>query len=107
MGYMLDQTTGWSLMVVGWLMTLLLARAMLKRPRSNEKDMMADEEVHEEDEDEEKESPSDLGFNECRIGEGNKVTCPSCEAALGVPRGSVAPFRFTCPTCSALIRVVE
>jgi predicted RNA-binding Zn-ribbon protein involved in translation (DUF1610 family) len=39
--------------------------------------------------------------------ENGKVTCPSCDARLGVPRGSEAPFRFTCPKCQTMIRVVE
>ncbi|MGB1679568.1 MAG: hypothetical protein ACPHFV_05945 [Poseidonia sp.] len=37
----------------------------------------------------------------------SKVNCPSCDARLGVPRGSTPPFRFTCPQCDNKIRVVE
>ena len=58
------------------------------------------------DEGESDEEPVALGYNECRL-EGDKVSCPSCDARLGVPRGSEPPFRFTCPKCSTLIRVVE
>ncbi|MBT60727.1 MAG: hypothetical protein CMA63_04145, partial [Euryarchaeota archaeon] len=54
----------------------------------------------------EEETATPLGFNECTMEDG-KVTCPSCQARLGVPRGSQPPFRFTCPKCSTMIRVVE
>ena len=55
---------------------------------------------------EETEEETPLGFNGCRM-ENGKVTCPACDARLGVPRGSEAPFRFTCPKCQTMIRVVE
>jgi len=55
----------------------------------------------------EDEAPTELGFNETRLDDDNKVECPTCEARLGVPRGSEPPFRFTCPKCSSKIRVVE
>ena len=38
-----------------------------------------------------------LRSNECRMTPDNKVTCPFCESKLGVPRGSVPPFKFTLP----------
>jgi hypothetical protein len=63
------------------------------------------EESEDDDESTEKEVV-ELGHNEARVEEGNKVTCPSCDAALGVPPGSDPPFRFTCPTCSSSIRVL-
>jgi transcription initiation factor IIE alpha subunit len=48
-----------------------------------------------------------LKSNECRMTPDNKVTCPFCQAKLGVPRGSEPPFKFTCPQCDKKIRVVE
>ena len=48
-----------------------------------------------------------LESNECRMTPDNKVTCPFCDARLGVPRGSEPPFKFTCPQCDKKIRVVE
>ena len=48
-----------------------------------------------------------LGVGEVRITSDRRVECPSCQAKLGLPRGSEAPFRFTCPTCESSIRVVE
>ena len=47
-----------------------------------------------------------LGKNECRMDKDHKVTCPECKSKLGVPDGSVPPFKFTCPKCETKIRVV-
>jgi len=49
----------------------------------------------------------ELGVGEVRITSDRRVECPSCQAKLGLPRGSEAPFRFTCPTCESSIRVVK
>ncbi|MBT5595018.1 MAG: hypothetical protein HOJ60_05750, partial [Euryarchaeota archaeon] len=85
----------------GWgLSFLLLAVLYLMRGKKNTS-IDEEEEVEEEVKEE-----SSLGFNECKM-DGGKVSCPSCEARLGVPRGSEPPFRFTCPKCSTMIRVVE
>ncbi len=48
-----------------------------------------------------------LGVGEVRITPDRRVECPSCQAKLGLPRGSEPPFRFTCPTCESSIRVIE
>ncbi|MBT5392336.1 MAG: hypothetical protein HOL22_08370, partial [Euryarchaeota archaeon] len=86
----------------GWgLSLLLLAVLYLMRGKKN---TTLGEDEEEEVEEEKEEVP--LGFNECKM-DGGKVSCPSCEARLGVPRGSEPPFRFTCPKCSTMIRVVE
>ena len=47
-----------------------------------------------------------LGKNECRMDKDHKVTCPACDKKLGVPEGSVPPFKFTCPKCETKIKVV-
>ena len=83
----------------GWVMSMLLF-ALLRIRRSP-----VDDEDEEDDESTEKEVV-ELGHNEARVEDGNKVTCPSCDAVLGVPSGSDPPFRFTCPTCSSSIRVL-
>ena len=82
------------ILATGWALSLILVMyiRLFRKP----------EEIMEE---EEEEIP--LGPNEVRIDEYNKVTCCSCEARLGVPEGSVPPFRFTCPKCDTKIRVVE
>ena len=78
------------------------------REEEEEEDGEGDDEVDDEEEDEveeEKELP-ELGYNECRLDGESKVNCPTCDARLGVPRGSTPPFRFTCPQCENKIRVV-
>ena len=100
-GMELSQSDSLNALFGGWGFSLLLL-AVLYLIRGKKKDAIIPED--EEVEEEEKETP--LGFNECRMEDG-KVSCPSCEARLGVPRGSEPPFRFTCPKCSTMIRVIE
>ena len=47
-----------------------------------------------------------LGKNECRMDKDHKVTCPECNSKLGIPDGSVPPFKFTCPKCDTKIKVL-
>jgi len=89
----------------GWVIAILFF--LLLRRKSNsilEARDDDDDEVVDNVDDDTKEDV--LGFNECRIGDDNKVRCPSCETKLGVPRNSTPPFKFTCPKCDSLIRVV-
>jgi len=90
----------------GWLAAIILlvvVRTMKKKSSSNDELETTEEEEENESDSEEEE----LGFNECRMSEDNKVSCPNCESRLGVPRGSTAPFRFSCPSCDNKIRVIE
>jgi hypothetical protein len=100
-GMELSQSDSLNALFGGWGVSLLLI-VVLYLVRGKKQDALIEEE--EEEEEEEKETP--LGFNECQMEDG-KVSCPSCDARLGVPRGSEPPFRFTCPKCSTMIRVVE
>ena len=103
----LSQSDTLNAMFGGWIFSfLILAVLYLRRDK---KDVLhSEDEVETETESEEsvEEQEPALGYNECRM-DGDKVTCPSCDARLGVPRGSEPPFRFSCPQCSTLIRVVE
>ncbi|MGB1765855.1 MAG: hypothetical protein ACPHJE_00590, partial [Poseidonia sp.] len=103
LGVQVSQNAALGVMGAGWLLAVVAVQLLRRTPRSE-----SDEVVEEEDEieEEEKEVP-DLGYNECRMDGESKVNCPSCDARLGVPRGSTPPFRFTCPQCDNKIRVVE
>ena len=76
------------------------------RPRSEDEITFTEGPDEEEPEEDEVAEPTALGYNECRMEDG-KVSCPSCDARLGVPRASEPPFRFTCPKCTTMIRVIE
>jgi uncharacterized membrane protein len=102
----LSQSDSLNAMFGGWLFSFLILGVLYLRRSKKEIPLMDDEVDSDTEEEETVEEESTLGYNECRM-EGDKVSCPSCEARLGVPRGSDPPFRFTCPKCSTLIRVVD
>jgi hypothetical protein len=100
----LSQSDSLNAMLGGWGLSLLILSVLYLRRGKKDSVLSAEEDLSEYDEAEEE--SAELGYNECRL-EGDKVSCPSCDARLGVPRGSEPPFRFTCPKCSTLIRVIE
>jgi uncharacterized membrane protein len=105
LGLSVSQPVTLGVMGLGWLVAILAVRTLRRRPGGDDVDF-TEEVVEEEEEEPEKDVP-ELGYNECRLDGESKVNCPTCDARLGVPRGSVPPFRFTCPQCSNKIRVVE
>lgn len=103
LGLEVSQSSALGAIGAGW----FLAAAFLLLLRRRTDPLVVSDSLEGDDEVEEVlEDDPDLGFNETRLDEQNKVVCPSCEAKLGVPRGSEPPFRFTCPQCSNKIRVV-
>ena len=117
--YQLSQNDAIVVMSSGWVFSILLLVLMnMLRKRRNLKSVEATEEEESDDNEEQKPKAKKpkkekevvahkLRSNECRMTPDNKVNCPFCESKLGVPRGSVPPFKFTCPKCSKKIRVVE
>ena len=105
LGVNVSQSAALGVMGAGWLLAIV-AIQLLRRPSRNSEESTEEETEDDDDESEEKELP-ELGYNECRMDGESKVSCPSCEARLGVPRGSAPPFRFNCPQCGEKIRVVE
>ena len=97
-----SQSTALGVMGTGWLLAVIAIQLLRRRPSPS-----ADSEEADEDETEEEKDLPELGYNECRLDGESKVNCPSCDARLGVPRGSTPPFRFTCPQCGSKIRVVD
>ena len=104
LGVNVAQSTALGVMGAGWLLAIVAIQLLRRRPERSSMD--DDDEDGAGDDEEEKDLP-ELGYNECRLDGESKVNCPSCDARLGVPRGSTPPFRFTCPQCGNKIRVVE
>lgn len=119
LNYQLSQNDAMVVMSSGWVFSILLLVLLnMLRKRRKLKSVEATEEEESDDNEEEKPKAKKpkkekevvahkLRSNECRMTPDNKVNCPFCESKLGVPRGSVPPFKFTCPKCSKKIRVVE
>jgi len=105
LGVQVSQSAALGAIGAGWLLAAVAIQLLRRRTPST--DSITDEVAEDEEEEvEEKELP-ELGYNECRLDGESKVNCPTCDARLGVPRGSTPPFRFTCPQCDNKIRVVE
>ena len=105
LGISVSQSATLGVMGAGWLLAIVAVQ-LLRRTSRKDEETIEEESEDEDDESEEKELP-ELGYNECRLDGESKVSCPNCEGRLGVPRGSVPPFRFNCPQCGEKIRVVE
>jgi len=106
LGLEVSQESTLGVMGAGWFLAIAFFALLRRRGPGREGNDDVDDGVEQRDEVED-EAPAELGFNETRLDDDHKVACPTCEARLGVPRGSEPPFRFTCPKCSSKIRVVE
>jgi hypothetical protein len=106
LGLSVSQPATLGVMGAGWLIAALAIMVLRRRNDSDDVDKVYDEASSEDDQEEEEEQ-EELGYNECRMDGESKVNCPTCDARLGVPRGSTPPFRFTCPQCDNKIRVIE
>ena len=104
LGVDISQSAAFATMGAGWLLAIVAIQLLRRRGSDGASEDPDTEDDSEEDD--EKELP-ELGYNECRLDGESKVNCPTCDARLGVPRGSTPPFRFTCPQCENKIRVVE
>ena len=89
LGLSVSQPAAFATMGLGWLIALLAVRR-LRRAGSKE-DQPLFEDVEEEDDDAEEEE-EELGFNECRMDDQNKVNCPTCDARLGVRARKCCPL---------------
>jgi hypothetical protein len=106
LGLEVSQESTLGVMGAGWFLAIAFFALLRRRGPGREGNDDVDDGVEQRDEVGD-EAPAELGFNETRLDDDHKVACPTCEARLGVPRGSEPPFRFTCPKCSSKIRVVE
>ncbi len=108
LGLSMSNSASINAMAAGWITAiLLLVVVRMMRNNSSQNNDSSTKDEDDEDVEEEEEAEEELGYNECRMSDDNKVSCPSCDSRLGVPRGSTPPFRFSCPSCDNKIRVIE
>ena len=48
-----------------------------------------------------------LEEGEVRPGDDGAASCPFCNTRSKLPEGKTPPFRFRCPSCAEIVRVVE
>ncbi|HIA40323.1 MAG TPA: hypothetical protein EYN88_05560 [Candidatus Poseidoniales archaeon] len=99
-GFEVANDTGLNIMAAGWaiaLLFLLYLRYGRKQVSDYNDDAM--------DSTDEVEGDSFDDPNETMMLDGRKVVCPACSTRCTVPRGSLPPFKFTCPSCEEKIRV--
>ena len=107
LGLSMSNSASINAMAAGWLTVLLLLFVVRVMRKNSSDSNESSTEVEDDEEEEEEEEEEQLGYNECRMSDDNKVSCPSCDSRLGVPRGSTPPFKFSCPSCDNKIRVIE
>ena len=90
-------------MISGWLFAGLLIMWMRfsykSRAKKNAQDAW-DEAIEEESKDD------DLKHGEIRADEDGTARCHACESRIRLPTDKDAPFRFKCPTCEVMNRVM-
>jgi hypothetical protein len=99
-GFEVANDTGLNIMAAGWAISLffiLYLRYGRKKVSDYHDDAM--------DSTDEVEGDSFDDHNETMMLDGRKVVCPACSTRCTVPRGSLPPFKFTCPSCEEKIRV--
>ena len=90
-------------MLTGWIFAGLLVMWMRfsskSRAKKNAQDAW-DEAVEEENKD------ADLSHGEIRADEDGTARCHACDSRIRLPSDKEAPFRFKCPTCDEMNRVM-
>ena len=108
LGFELDNQSGITAISSGWIVALLLFMVMrMTRKKKVVVGQFEELDIEPATIEDVPALENLLGSNEVRMDEDRKVNCPKCSEKLGVPRGAEAPFRFTCPSCDAKIRVVD
>ena len=104
-GFELENGTALNILYAGWIVALLCILLLRFRGKRSDDDFSTDAmQGGAEIISPPIESPTNEA-NETMLLDGRKVICPSCATRCTVPRGSVPPFRFTCPACEEKIRV--
>jgi phage FluMu protein Com len=91
-------------MLSGWLFAGLLI--MWMRISSKSRDRKNAQDAWDEAEEEENKD-ADLSHGEIRADEDGTARCHACDSRIRLPTEKVAPFRFKCPTCQEMNRVMS
>ena len=96
-------------MLSGWIFAALLIfwirRSSVTRKKKTISDAWVD--AAEKQEEKEESKDSDLKEGEVRADEDGTARCHSCDSRIRLPKEKVPPFRFKCPSCDLMNRVVE
>ena len=114
-GAEMDNMTSIFVLLGGYVLTMLLIQILRStRRRSVEKVAEAEaradariEAINAESESEPLIEEDPLEEGEVRPGPDGAVSCPFCDTRAKIPEGKTPPFRFRCPSCSEIVRVVE
>ena len=110
-GHSINNSTSLSLMFGGYIFALLSIMALrwsVRRSRASiEAIQLAADEAAEIEEPEPEEEQDPLAEDEVRSSSDGSAICPFCSTRSKLPKDKTPPFRFRCPSCSEVVRVVE
>jgi uncharacterized membrane protein len=110
-GHSINNSTSLSLMLGGYIFAILsvmVLRWTMRRSRESIEAIEASSAVPEESEiTEPVEEEMALAEGEVRPSVDGSAICPYCTTRSKLPKDKTPPFRFRCPSCSEVVRVVE
>ncbi|HJM66964.1 MAG TPA: hypothetical protein QF555_05415, partial [Candidatus Thalassarchaeaceae archaeon] len=110
-GHSINNSTSLSLMLGGYIFAILsvmVLRWTMRRSRESIEAIEASSAVPEESEiTEPVEEEIALAEGEVRPSVDGSAICPYCTTRSKLPKDKTPPFRFRCPSCSEVVRVVE
>ncbi len=110
-GHSINNSTSLSVMLGGYIFALLAIMALrwtMRRSRASiEAIQLAAVEAAQIEEPEPEEEEEPLAEGEVRSSIDGSAICPFCTTRSKLPKDKTPPFRFRCPSCSEVVRVVE
>tara|TARA_B100000902_G_scaffold397671_1_gene462178 strand:+ start:16 stop:1947 length:1932 start_codon:yes stop_codon:yes gene_type:complete len=114
-GAEMDNMTSIFVLMGGYVLAMLLLQILrTSRRRSTEKvaaaEASADARIEAMTAEHESAPPAEedpLEEGEVRPGDDGAASCPFCNTRSKLPEGKTPPFRFRCPSCTEIVRVVE
>ena len=110
-GHSINNSTSLSLLLGGYIFAILSVMALrwtMRRSRESIAAIEASSTAHEEPEiTEPVEEEIPLAEDEVRPSVDGSAICPYCTTRSKLPQEKNPPFRFRCPSCSEVVRVVE